>query len=198
MICRIDPLLDNLMIMVQEEERESLRDQILCYLIHIAAEHLSQYVLDFIDEAIVDGLVDVSTHVANKLLICSIIINDRRVFHTTALDYLSEPPTKLFSVLNRVLDSCSTPSEYFELGFTALLKKLSRSARLPDVLLAMETPEHAKSNPHGLVASFIDSHFHAIERHYVGPGAGLLGFQEAGVVIRICACYQDGFDRADQ
>lgn len=189
--------MDKLFLVVQQEERESLRDQAMCYLIHVAAEDLSEDVLEFVDEAIKGDRVHVGTHVVDKLLVCSIFINDLLMFRNAALSYSSEPSVELFSVLKRAVISSSSDLEDFERGFEELLKKLFTSERLPDALLALEGLEQVSSNPDGLVATFIDSHFYAIERG-LGPGVGLWGFQEAGVVIRICALYQHGFDRTKQ
>lgn len=169
----------------------------MCYLIHVAAEDLSEDVLEFVDEAIKGDRVHVGTHVVDKLLVCSIFINDQLMFRNAALSYASEPSVELFSVLKRAVISSSSDVEDFERGFEELLKKLFRSERLPDALLAMETPEHVKSNPDGLVSNFIDSHFYAIESG-LGPEVWLFGSQEAGAVIRMCALYQDGFDRTKQ
>lgn len=189
--------MDKLFLVVQEEERESLRDQAMCYLIHVAAEDLSEDVLEFVDEAIKGDRVHVGTHVVDKLLVCSIFIDDRLMFRNAALSYASEPSVKLFSVLKRAVISSSSNVEEFERGFEELLKKLFLSKRLPDALLAMERPEQVKSNQDGFIATFIDSHLYTIERG-LGPGVGLWGSQEAGTVIRICALYQDGFDRTKQ
>lgn len=194
MLCQSELFVGDLFEVIYEDEREPLRDQAMSYLIHYAAEHPSEDVLDELDEAIKYGPGHVSTHAVNKLLVCSIFLKDWRMFYTAAHSYASEPSLEIFSILNRALVSYSMLLEDFEQGFEELLKKLFTSERLPDALLAMETPEHVKSNPDGFIATFIDSHFDAIERGIV-PGAG---FQEAGAVIRICALYQDGFDRAKQ
>lgn len=189
--------MDKLFLVVQEEERESLRDQAMCYLIHHAAGDLSEDVLEFVYEAIKGDRVHVGVHVVDKLLICSTFIDNRLLFHNVALSYASEPSVKLFSVLKRAVISYSSDGKNLERGFEELLKKLSTSKRLPDALLAMETPEHVKSNPEGFIACFIDCHLYAIERG-LEPGAWLFGFREAGAIIRICVLYQDGYDRTEQ
>lgn len=197
MLCQSKLLVVVVLMLVMQEEREPLRDQLVCFLIHYAAEYNSEDVLEAVFEAVKDGRVHVGTHVVNKLLVCSLLISKWHIFHTTARSYASEPSVKLFSVLNRALVSSAVLVDDFEPGLEELLKKLFTSKRLPDAMLAMETPGHVKSNPGGFIATFIDNHFYEIERG-LGPGARLLGFQEAGAVIRICTLYQDGFDRAKQ
>lgn len=53
------------MIVIDEEQRESLRDEVTCYLIHHAAKQLSHDILDRVYYAINYGRVHVGTHVVN-------------------------------------------------------------------------------------------------------------------------------------
>lgn len=101
MICRTSCLVENLMIVIDEEHRESLRDQVMCYLIRHAAKQLSHDILDRVYYAINYGRVHVGTHVVNKLLVCSILFNDWRMFYAGAALYASEPSVELFGVLSR-------------------------------------------------------------------------------------------------
>lgn len=71
------------------------------------------------------------------------------------------------------------------------------SKRLPDALLAVETPEEVSSDPDGLITTWINDYFHEIETGNV-LGAGLLTFQQAEAVIRICLEYQHVSNRAEQ
>lgn len=197
MICRARCLAENLTIVMDEKEREASRDQIMCYLLHHAAERLSHDTLHNLNRAIKYGGVHVGTHVWNKLLICSILLDEWGMFNASAHLYPTEPSLEIFSILNRAFASLPIHMEDVELGFRELLKKLFVSKQLPDALLAIETHEGVKSNPEGLIATWINNCFHEIETG-TGLGAGLLGFQEAASVIRICVRYQDGFDRTKQ
>ena len=182
---------------MDEEQTESYRDQVMCYLIHHAFDQLSPDVLNGVSQSIRHGRVHVGTHVVDKLLICSILLKNWCLFNTEAFAYASEPSVKLFGILNRALEFSGNPVEGFEPGFKKLLNKLSAGRRLLDALLVLETPEQVKQNPDGLVATWINDYFHEIETG-TARGAGLLGFREAGAIIRICVQYQDCFNRAKQ
>lgn len=199
-ICRRHPLIRSLIVWREYENGESLRDQILCFLIHHAAEHKSEAMLHRVLKIFKDGRFEVGTHVVNKLLICCIIVSDMRAFrtfHNIAVAYPGEPSVELFSLLKRAIMSDGRGIDDFARGLGALLDKLSKSVRLPDALWALESPGSVTRNPDGYVATWITCFFGVIEADLL-PWAGSVGFEEAGTVIRICVECQDGFDWAEK
>lgn len=198
MLYRKDLLVDSLVrLEIRDDENyEWLKNQIVCFLIHLAAERHANYILDLAIDEFNESRSNVDTNVDNKLLVCSILLDDKDNFFDRAT-ISSEPSVELFRLLKRALSLTGFNMHRFKEGFRCLLDLLRLNKRLPDALWVLEAPRDVAQNPNGFVAILIDDYFSNIEAA-VGYPEGDLGFEEAGTVIRICVEYHHGFDRATQ